>query len=143
MFEISRDYYNALIRSKSIRKVNQFVKNNKEKINNEESDIIHENKYVSHISAVLIAMGIQSIISHNLKRVSFFKFRPILPYFFGAITSCSFLYVHSLHLSRINIGKLIQLASKNSNQTGLSFYVEEMYKAEEPKDYHYLKNKIF
>lgn len=88
-------------------------------------------------------MGIQSVCSHYLKRISFFKFRPILPYFFGAITSCSFLYAHSLYMSRINIGKLIQLNSKNLNQKGLSNYVEEMYKAEEPEDYYYLKKKHF
>lgn len=143
MLDLPLEYYKAIRGCKSIRKINKFVKNNKEQISNEESKIINENKYVSHISALLIAMGIQSMPVYYLKRLSFFKFRPLLPYFIGAITSCSFLYVHNLYLSRINIGKLIQLSSRNSNQGRLSHYVDEMYKAEEPDDYHYLKNIHF
>ncbi|CRG97678.1 conserved Plasmodium protein, unknown function [Plasmodium gallinaceum] len=142
MFELFHDIYKTLSCYKTIRKVNNFVHTNKEKINNEELEVINENKYISHTLAFLTALGIQTSF-YKLKRFKFFAFRPFLPSFLGVITSCSFLYLHTLYLSRNTISKLIQLNLKKINEEGICIYVDEIYKKEEPDDYIYLKNKVF
>ncbi|CRH02538.1 conserved Plasmodium protein, unknown function [Plasmodium relictum] len=142
MLEPFYDLYQTLSCYKTIRKINNFVYTNKEKINDEESDVLNENKYTSHAIAILMALGIQTSF-YKLKRFKFFTFRPFLPQFLGVITSCSFLYIHTLYLSRNTIGKLIQLNIKQKKEEGICRYIDEIYKTEEPKDYIYLKRKTF
>ncbi|GAB68947.1 hypothetical protein PCYB_143750 [Plasmodium cynomolgi strain B] len=139
-YNIIYDWYKTFSCLKTIRKINTFVSHNKEKANVEELKIINENKYVSHSIAILTAIGILTTF-RKLRRVKFFMFRPILLDVFGLTTSCSFLYLHALYLSRNTISKLIQLNLKESANEGIGNYVVDMYKKEEPKDYLNLVKK--
>ncbi|EWC88900.1 hypothetical protein PFNF54_02171 [Plasmodium falciparum NF54] len=65
-----------------------------------------------------------------------------LPISFGIITSCSFLYVHNLYMSRKTISKLIHLYLMSSNERGVSNKIDQIYKTEEPSDYLYLTRNI-
>ncbi|SCP03399.1 conserved Plasmodium protein, unknown function [Plasmodium malariae] len=136
------DLYKSFCCYKSIQKINHFVKANKEKINPDELKIINENKFISHTVAILMALGIQASF-FKLGKMKYFIFRPFLPNFFGIITSCSFLYIHNLYLSRNTISKLIQLNLKHFNNKGICSFVDEMYKREEPNDYLNLTKKVF
>ncbi|VWU49556.1 conserved protein, unknown function, partial [Hepatocystis sp. ex Piliocolobus tephrosceles] len=78
------DIYRTSCCFKTIQKINKFVYQNKEKINPEESKILNENKYVSHLIAILATLGIQTSFL-RLKRFKFFTFRPFLPTFLGII----------------------------------------------------------
>ncbi|CAG9472178.1 conserved Plasmodium protein, unknown function [Plasmodium vivax] len=139
-YNILYDWYKTFSCHKTIRKINTFVSHNKEKANVEELKIINENKYVSHSIAILTAIGILTTF-RKLRRAKLFMFRPFLPDIFGLITSCSFLYMHALYLSRNTISKLIQLNLKESSNEGIGNYVGEMYKKDEPKDYLNLVRK--
>ncbi|GAW83491.1 hypothetical protein, conserved [Plasmodium gonderi] len=134
------DFYKTLSCFKTIRKINTFVKDNKEKASIEELKILNEKKYLSHSIAIVLALGIHMSF-RKLKRSKIFIFRPLLPDIFGLISSCSFLYLHALHLSRNNISKFIQLNLKESDNKGICNYVDEMYKKYEPNDYLNLMRK--
>ncbi|EUD68973.1 hypothetical protein C922_00664 [Plasmodium inui San Antonio 1] len=139
-YNIIYEWYRTLSCLKTIRKINSFVRHNKEKASVEELKIINENKYVSHSIAILTAIGILTTF-RKLRRLKSFMFRPFLPDLFGLTTSCSFLYLHALYLSRNTISKLIQLNLKENANEGIGTYVGEMYKKDEPKDYLNLVKK--
>ncbi|SOS78004.1 conserved Plasmodium protein, unknown function [Plasmodium sp. gorilla clade G1] len=139
--DIVYDWYNSLCCYKTIHKINNYVKVNREILNSQEKEIVYENKYVPHTIAVLLALGIQTSF-HNMKRLKVFRFRPYLPISFGIITSCSFLYVHNLYMSRKTISKLIHLYLMSSNERGVSNKIDQIYKTEEPRDYLYLTRNI-
>ncbi|ANQ09609.1 Uncharacterized protein PCOAH_00040130 [Plasmodium coatneyi] len=139
-YNIFYDWYRTFTCIKTIRKVNTFVSHNKEKANVEELKIINENNYVSHSFAILTALGILATF-RKLRRVKFFMFRPLLPDVFGLTTSCSFLYVHAMYLSRNTISKLIQLNLKESANEGIANNVAQMYEKDEPEDYLNLVKK--
>ncbi|KYO00699.1 hypothetical protein PGSY75_0810700 [Plasmodium gaboni] len=141
MKDIIYDWYNTLCCYKTIHKINNFVKANREILNSQEKEIVYENKYVSHTIAILVALGIQTVF-HNMKRLNIFRFRPYLPISFGILTSSSFLYVHNLYMSRKTINKLIHLYLMSTNEKGLCNKIDQIYKTEEPSDYSYLTRNI-
>ncbi|SBT48717.1 hypothetical protein POVWA2_056580 [Plasmodium ovale wallikeri] len=108
---VANDLYKAFCSYKTIHKINNFVYKNKEKLNSEEFKIINENKYASHAMAIITALA-----------------------------SCSFLYLHTLYLSRENISRLIQLKQKQPDIKGICVFVDDMYKEHEPHDYVNLLN---
>ncbi|SBT82447.1 conserved Plasmodium protein, unknown function [Plasmodium ovale] len=137
---VANDLYKAFCSYKTIHKINNFVYKNKEKLNSEEFKIINENKYASHAMAIITALGIQTSF-HKLGRLTLFAFRPFLPKILGLMTSCSFLYLHTLYLSRENISRLIQLKQKQPDIKGICVFVDDMYKEHEPHDYVNLLKK--
>ncbi|SOV75540.1 conserved Plasmodium protein, unknown function [Plasmodium sp. gorilla clade G3] len=139
--DIVYDWYNTLCCYKTIHKINKYVKVNREILNSQEKEIVYENKYVPHMIAILVALGIQTAF-HNMKRLKTFRYRPYLPISFGIITSSSFLYVHNLYMSRETISKLIHLYLMSSNERGVCNKINQIYKTEEPRDYLYLTRNI-
>ncbi|KJP86466.1 hypothetical protein AK88_03928 [Plasmodium fragile] len=139
-YNIFNDWYKTFSCLGTIRKINIFVSQNKEKANVEELKIINENNYVSHSIAILTALGILTTF-RELRRMKFFKFRPLLPNVIGLTTSCSFLYLHAMYLSRSTISKLIQLNLEEKSNEGIGNYVAEMYKKDEPEDFVNLVRK--
>ncbi|SBO20879.1 conserved Plasmodium protein, unknown function [Plasmodium knowlesi strain H] len=124
-YNIFYDWYRTFTSIKTIRKINTFVSHNKEKANVEELKVINENNYVSHSIAILTAVGILTTF-RTLRRVKFFMFRPLLPDVLGLTTSCTFLYLHAMYLSRNTISKLMQLDLKENDNEGISKNVAEM-----------------
>ncbi|CAD2104463.1 conserved Plasmodium protein, unknown function [Plasmodium vinckei lentum] len=142
MDNILYDLYKSCCNFKTIHNINAFVKNNKDKLNNEELKILTENKYLSHSISIIAALSIQSAF-YKLRRLKLFLYRKTIPHVCGLLSSCFYLYLHNLYISRNNISKLIILAEKDMHNAGIGHIIKEMYKEQDEDDYILLRNKKF
>ncbi|ETB61566.1 hypothetical protein, variant 3 [Plasmodium yoelii 17X] len=127
MDNILYDLYKSCCNFKTIHNINTFVKNNKDKLNNEELKILNENKYLSHSISIVAALSIQSAF-YRLRRLKLFIYRKTIPHVCGLLSSCFYLYLHNLYISRNNISKLIILAEKDTHNTGIGHIIKDMLK---------------
>ncbi|ETB61568.1 hypothetical protein, variant 8 [Plasmodium yoelii 17X] len=89
MDNILYDLYKSCCNFKTIHNINTFVKNNKDKLNNEELKILNENKYLSHSISIVAALSIQSAF-YRLRRLKLFIYR-LLPIYMLKILKSSFI----------------------------------------------------
>ncbi|CAD2113550.1 conserved Plasmodium protein, unknown function [Plasmodium vinckei] len=84
MDNILYDLYKSCYNFKTIHNINAFVKNNKDKLNNEELKILTENKYLSHSISIIAALSIQSAF-YKLRRLKLFLYRKTIPHVCGLL----------------------------------------------------------